>query len=76
MHERHGLTCFHFHEVAPKQAAIDTAARRLLVVDESKLGVIRPVRFAGIEEVDEIITDGEGGHQASGGGRDVGPEGR
>ncbi|APE31623.1 DeoR family transcriptional regulator [Halomonas aestuarii] len=58
--QRHGLTCFHFHEVAPKQAAIATAARRLLVVDASKLGVIRPVRFAGIEEVDEIITDGEG----------------
>jgi len=58
VHQQKGLSCYHFHEVAPKQAAIATAARRLLVVDESKLGVIRPARFAACEEVDEIITDG------------------
>lgn len=58
VHRQKGLSCFHFHEVAPKQAAIATAAHRLLVVDESKLGVIRPARFAGLEEVDEVITDG------------------
>ncbi|MGM0537423.1 MAG: DeoR/GlpR family DNA-binding transcription regulator [Pseudomonadota bacterium] len=59
VHRHKGLSCFHFHEVVPKQAAIASAAQRLLVVDASKLGVIRPARFAGIEEVDEIITDGE-----------------
>ncbi len=59
VHRERGLSCFHFHEVAPKQAAIATAAHRLLVVDESKLGVIRPARFAAFEEVDELITDGE-----------------
>ncbi|WP_405000935.1 hypothetical protein [Halomonas sp.] len=56
VHRLKGLSCFHFHEVAPKQAAIATAAYRLLVVDESKFGVIRPARFAGLEEVDEVIT--------------------
>lgn len=59
VHERQGLTCFHFHEVAPKRAAIATAARRLLVVDESKLGVIRPMRFAGLDDIDELLTEGE-----------------
>lgn len=55
--ERQGLSCFHFHEVAPKQAAIATAQRRLLVVDASKRGLVRPARFAGLGEVDEMITE-------------------
>ncbi|MDT8878818.1 DeoR/GlpR family DNA-binding transcription regulator [Halomonas saccharevitans] len=67
VHERQGLSCFHFHEVAPKQAAIATAARRLLVVDESKLGVIRPMRFAGLDDIDEIISDGEGARRLAAG---------
>ncbi len=54
---RQGLSCFHFHEVAPKQAAIATAQRRLLVVDGSKQGLVRPARFAGLAEVDEVITE-------------------
>ncbi|MFY0990033.1 DeoR/GlpR family DNA-binding transcription regulator [Halomonas sp. C05BenzN] len=63
VHEQKGVSCFHFHEVAPKQAAIATAAQRLLVVDESKLGVIRPARFAGIEDFNVVITDGEAGRR-------------
>ncbi len=55
--ERQGLSCFHFHEVAPKQAAIATAQRRFLVVDDSKRGLVRPARFAGLEEVDEVIAE-------------------
>ncbi|WP_240724583.1 DeoR family transcriptional regulator [Halomonas borealis] len=55
--QRQGLSCFHFHEVAPKQAAIATAQRRLLVVDASKQGLLRPARFAGLDEVDEVIAE-------------------
>lgn len=58
VHPRHGLSCFHFHEVAPKRAAIATAQHRVLVVDASKHGLVRPARFAGLEDIDETLTEG------------------
>ena len=58
-----GVSCFHFHEVAPKQAAISTAMQRLLVVDASKFGVIRPAYFASLEDFDVIVTDEKGAPQ-------------
>ncbi|MDN3520121.1 DeoR/GlpR family DNA-binding transcription regulator [Halomonas ramblicola] len=61
LHPRHGLSCFHFHEVAPKRAAIATAGERILVADATKLGVIRPARFAELEEVDLLVTDAREG---------------
>ncbi len=54
-----GVSCFHFHEVAPKQAAIATAMQRLLVVDASKFGVVRPAYFASLADFDVVITDDE-----------------
>ncbi|MCE9682290.1 DeoR/GlpR family DNA-binding transcription regulator [Halomonas alkalisoli] len=59
VHEQKGVSCFHFHEVAPKQAAIACAAQRLLVADESKIGVIRPAYFARLDDFDVVITDGD-----------------
>ncbi|GHE20235.1 DeoR/GlpR family DNA-binding transcription regulator [Halomonas urumqiensis] len=60
-----GVSCFHFHEVAPKRAAIAAATQCILVVDETKLGVIRPARFAGLEAFDVLICDGEAGQALS-----------
>ncbi|ERS87788.1 DeoR/GlpR family DNA-binding transcription regulator [Halomonas sp. PBN3] len=59
VHPRHGLSCFHFHEVAPKRAAIGAAGERILVADATKLGVIRPARFAELEEIDLLVSDAE-----------------
>ena len=59
VHAERGVSCFHFHEVAPKQAAIASAAQRLLVVDDSKIGAIRPAYFARLEDFDVVITDGD-----------------
>lgn len=59
VHEEKGVSCFHFHEVAPKQAAIACAAQRLLVADESKIGLIRPAYFARLDDFDVVITDGD-----------------
>ena len=59
VHPRHGLSCFHFHEVAPKRAAIAAAGERILVADATKLGVIRPARFAELEEIDLLVSDAE-----------------
>ncbi|MDC6684588.1 hypothetical protein N4Q63_26320, partial [Leclercia adecarboxylata] len=58
-----GVSCFHFHEVAPKQAAIATAMQRLLVVDASKFGVVRPAYFAALDDFDVVVTDEEGAPQ-------------
>ncbi|MDX5376951.1 MAG: DeoR/GlpR family DNA-binding transcription regulator [Halomonas sp.] len=59
VHTERGVSCFHFHEVAPKQAAIASAEQRLLVVDESKLGQVRPAYFAKLDDFDVVITDGD-----------------
>ncbi|MBA2779650.1 DeoR family transcriptional regulator [Billgrantia kenyensis] len=59
VHAQRGVSCFHFHEVAPKQAAIACAEQRLLVVDESKVGQIRPAYFAQLDDFDVVITDGD-----------------
>ncbi|MDN3525988.1 DeoR family transcriptional regulator [Halomonas sabkhae] len=59
VHPRQGLSCFHFHEVAPKQAAIATAQRRILVVDPSKHGMVRPARFADLGDIDEVISEAD-----------------
>ena len=54
---RHRVSCFHFHEVAPKKAAINAAMQRILVVDASKFGVVRPAFFATLCDFDVVVTD-------------------
>lgn len=65
VHVDKGASCFHFHEVGPKQAAIASAERRILVADDSKFGVVRPAYFATLDEFDVIVTDSEAGRQLS-----------
>ncbi len=52
-----GVTCWNFHEVAIKQAAMANAVERHLVADSSKFGVVKAVRFSQIDEFDSIITE-------------------
>lgn len=52
-----GVTCWNFHEVAIKQAAMESAVERHLVVDSSKFGVVKAVRFSQIGDFDSIITE-------------------
>jgi DeoR family transcriptional regulator, deoxyribose operon repressor len=52
-----GVTCWNFHEVAVKQAAMGSAVERHLVVDTSKMGVVKAVRFSQIDDFDSIITE-------------------
>lgn len=56
IHANKGVSCFHFHEVAPKQAAIACATQRLLVADDTKAGVVRPAYFATLDDFDVVIT--------------------
>jgi DeoR family deoxyribose operon repressor len=52
-----GVTCWNFHEVALKQAAMACAVESHLVVDSSKFGVVKAVRFSKVQEFTSIITE-------------------
>ena len=52
-----GVTCQNAYERETKMAAIESSARRILLADSSKFGIIRSEYFADIEQFDMIITD-------------------
>jgi DeoR family deoxyribose operon repressor len=53
-----GASCSNFHEVAVKQAAIRSAGQSFLVVDESKLGRVRPAFFSPLDVFTRIAVGG------------------
>lgn len=55
--EARGVTCWNFHEVAIKQAAMASAVERHLVVDASKFGKVKAVRFSQLDDFDSVITE-------------------
>ncbi|RCS21917.1 DeoR/GlpR transcriptional regulator [Phyllobacterium salinisoli] len=55
IHENEGVTCFHFHEVAVKKAAIARSQRRFLVSDPTKWGKLRPATFAHLSDFEAWI---------------------
>lgn len=57
VHEMHGASCSHFSEVPVKQAILQRALRCFLVIDSSKLGQVKPARFAGIDAFEQIVTE-------------------
>lgn len=56
-HSNLGITCIHSHEVDNKQAAIASSAERILVMDSSKFGLVRPAFFASLSDINILITD-------------------
>ncbi len=52
-----GVSCWNLHEKDIKQRAMQRARRRYLVVDSSKLGMRRHIRFADTREFDAILTE-------------------
>lgn len=58
VHCSRGASCSNFHEIAVKEAAIATAVESILVVDESKLGSLKPAFFAGLDVFRKIIVGG------------------
>ncbi|MER0239999.1 DeoR/GlpR family DNA-binding transcription regulator [Fulvimarina sp. MAC8] len=57
VHPDLGASCSNFHEVAIKQAAIARAVSSYLVVDSSKLGAVKPARFADADRFERIVTE-------------------
>ncbi|HSW03466.1 DeoR/GlpR family DNA-binding transcription regulator [Aquabacterium sp.] len=58
VHAERGASCANFHEVPVKQAAIASAAESFLVVDDSKLGRLRPAFFSPLARFSRIIVGG------------------
>jgi DeoR family deoxyribose operon repressor len=57
VHEKLGLTCAHTYEVLVKQAILQSALKKILLVDSSKFGAIKTVFFAQLGEIDIVVTD-------------------
>lgn len=53
-----GASCANFHEVPVKQAAIEAATESWLVVDDSKLGRLRPAFIAPLARFSRIVVGG------------------
>jgi DeoR family deoxyribose operon repressor len=58
--EARGATCVHFHEAEIKRKAMAVSARNILIVDNSKIGRIRPAFFAKADDFDAIYTEDGG----------------
>jgi DeoR family deoxyribose operon repressor len=52
-----GASCWHFHEVPIKQAALAAAQHRHLVIDHTKFGRAKPAFFAPLSAFDSLICD-------------------
>jgi DeoR family deoxyribose operon repressor len=63
VHATRGASCANFHELPVKHAAIECAADSILVVDDSKLGRLRPAFIAPLQRFSRIIV---GGNPAAG----------
>ena len=57
VHDEHGVTCSHFHEIPVKQMAIARAMESYLVVDSSKFGKVRSAPFAQISQFRRVFSD-------------------
>ena len=54
---RHGLSTPDLEEAATKRAIVQSGQRAVILADASKIGQERTVRFAGLEEIDVLVTD-------------------
>ena len=55
--EVQGVTCFNHNELAMKQFALQRATRKVLVLNSSKFGKVRPARIASLDSFDTLISD-------------------
>ncbi|KFK97816.1 MULTISPECIES: DNA-binding transcriptional repressor DeoR [unclassified Serratia (in: enterobacteria)] len=58
-----GATCFNFDELEMKHKAMHMAQQKILVVDHSKFGQVKPVCIGPLAQFDRIITDRQPEHE-------------
>lgn len=59
IHSLRGLSCSNFYEVAIKRAVVKNAIQKIVLADSSKFGVVKPMLFADLQDVNAIVTDDE-----------------
>ena len=69
-----GISCFNFHEVAPKRAALEAAQEKILVADASKIGRVRPALFADWDQFDTFVTNRDQGRKIIDSSAQTGPD--
>ncbi len=57
IHPQSGVTCFNLEELPVKQWALEMAQQRVLVVDESKFGKVRPACMGPLSAFDMLISN-------------------
>lgn len=57
VHDKMGVTCMNNYELDIKQAIIQSGAEKILLVDSSKFGVIKPCFLTELDSFDRVITD-------------------
>lgn len=57
VHPQYGATCFNLDELPVKHWALRQARRKVLVVDSSKFGQVRPARIGALSAFDALISD-------------------
>lgn len=57
VHNEFGVTCSNAYERDTKRSAIDSSAKKILIADSSKFGVIRSDYFADLDAFDLVVTD-------------------
>jgi DeoR family deoxyribose operon repressor len=63
VHSGRGASCSNFNEVPIKRAAIESADESILVVDESKLGRLKPAFFSPLDAFSRVIVGGSSARQ-------------
>lgn len=57
VHAQHGATSFEHHEASVARAMAGQAQRLILLADHSKIGQVSRVVYAGLPDIDTLITD-------------------
>lgn len=57
LHSSYGITCVYSYEVPTKKAILESSIEKILLLDSSKFGQVKPAYFANIQDFDLIITD-------------------
>jgi DeoR family deoxyribose operon repressor len=57
VHQTLGVTCANSYELTTKQAIMESGAKRILLTDSSKFGVIHTTCFASLDDFDCVVTD-------------------
>lgn len=57
VHQTMGVTCMNSYEVSTKRAIMQSGAKRILLIDSTKFGIVRSCYISDLSNYDMIVTD-------------------